>query len=468
MLRLLIKKELLNQIQSPRFTISFLLVFLLIVFSGWSFMEDYRLRRQDFHTDVAENDAFLMKAASSLSQVAFLKQNLYRPPSLLEYFAAGNNQYLPNSFQSDVFKIDFPNLKSRHNPLQKKPLSFDFSFLVTYVFTFLALILTYDAVCREKNEGTLSLQMSNPLPRAHFIISKFVVNFLLLGSGLIGGLLLNLVLFSLWGESPFSEGNTGRIMLFCLLSLLLIAVFLSLGLLVSTLVSRSETSMVILLLLWTLVVVVIPSLGRVVADLTARVPTKGEIEIRYRQAHEEVWNNVPSDIPPELNPRRWTGDPWAPNVPNRSKMINSITERQAKIFDDYIQQLRLQVRRAQRIIMASPTMFYRMASEEVVGTGLSQFEHFYQSLKHYEESLRDFILRKDASDTKSPHLLNAWHRNTISRLPVDFNTIPRFQLAPLSLKARLPTIVRSCGVLLFLTVLLFLVTYVAFIRYDVR
>ncbi|NVM27176.1 MAG: DUF3526 domain-containing protein [Desulfobacterales bacterium] len=149
-------------------------------------------------------------------------------------------------------------------------------------------------------------------------------------------------------------------------------------------------------------------------------------------------------------------------------MINTITERQAKIFDDYIQQLRLQVRRAQRIIMASPTMFYRAASEEVMGTGLSQFEHFYQSLKRYGDSLREFIFKKDVSDTRSPHLLNAWHRNTISQLPVEFNAIPRFHLSPLSLKARLPAVIRSCGVLLLLTVLLFLVTYVAFIRYDVR
>lgn len=226
--------------------------------------------------------------------------------------------------------------------------------------------------------------------------------------------------------------------------------------------------MVILLLLWTLLVVVVPSLGRVVADLTARLPAKGEIELRYRQAHEEIWNNVPSDIQPELNPRRWTGDPWAPNVLNRSKMINTITARQAKIFDDYIQQLRLQVRRAQSIMMISPTMLYRVASEETMGTGLSQFEHFYQALKRYEESLREFILKKDASDTRSPHLLNAWHRNTISRLPVDFNTIPRFHLPPLSLKARLPRTIRSCGVLLLLTILLFSVTYVAFLRYDVR
>ena len=468
MFRLLIKKEFLNQIQSPRFAISFLLVFLLIVFSGWSFMEDYRLRRQDFNTDVAENNASLMRAASRLSQVAFLKQTLYRPPSLLEYFASGNNQYLPNSFQRDVFQIDFPTLKSRHSPLQKKPLGFGFSFLVTYVFTFLALILTYDAVCGEKNQGTLGLQMSHPLPRAHFIISKFVVNFLLLGSGLIGGLMLNMALFSLWGESPFSEGNIGRVILFCLLSLLLIAFFLSLGLLVSTIAPRSDTSMVTLLLLWTLLVVVIPSLGRVVADLTAQVPTKGEIQRRYQQAQNEIINNVPSDIPGELHPMRWTGDPWAPNVPNRSKLINSITDRQAKIFDDYIQQLRYQVRRAQGIMRVSPTVLYRVAGEDVMGTGLSQFEYFYQSVRRYGDSLREFILQKDATDTRSPHLLNAWHRNTISQIPVDFNTIPRFYLRPPPLRAGLPLIIRSSGVLLLLTVLLFSVTYVAFLRYDVR
>jgi len=226
--------------------------------------------------------------------------------------------------------------------------------------------------------------------------------------------------------------------------------------------------MVTLLLLWTLLVVVIPSLGRVVADLTARVPTKGEVERRYGQAQEEIWNNVPSNMPPELNPRQWTGDPWAPNVPNRSRMINSITERRAKIFDDYIQQLRLQVRRAQRTMMVSPTVLYRVAEEEVMGTGLSQFENFYQSVKRYGDSLREFIIRKDASDARSPHLLNAWHLNTISQLPVEFNAIPRFHLLPPALKSGLPLIIRSCGVLLLLTVLLFAVTYVAFLRYDVR
>ncbi len=80
---------------------------------------------------------------------------------------------------------------------------------------------------------------------------------------------------------------------------------------------------------------------------------------------------------------------------------------------------------------------------------------------------------KDLEDPRSLHLLfeaeheaAAW--KTISRKPVDFDGVPKFQERRMTLGESLKSSIWDVGLLVALNVVLFAAAHVSFSRYDVR
>ncbi len=109
-----------------------------------------------------------------------------------------------------------------------------------------ALILGHDAVVGERERNTLGLLLSLPVRRFEVILAKFVGRLLALG-GAIGLGLGAAVLFA-------SAENRAVLLQLILPTLLLGAAFLSIGVLLSTLVSRQLTSASLVVATWFLLV----------------------------------------------------------------------------------------------------------------------------------------------------------------------------------------------------------------------
>src|SRR5690606_30202447 len=105
-----------------------------------------------------------------------------------------------------------------------------------------ALILGHDAVVGERERNTLGLLLSLPVRRFEVILAKFVGRLLALG-GAIGLGLGAAVLFA-------SAENRAVLLQLILPTLLLGAAFLSIGVLLSTLVSRQLTSASLVVATW--------------------------------------------------------------------------------------------------------------------------------------------------------------------------------------------------------------------------
>jgi len=70
---------------------------------------------------------------------------------------------------------------------------------------------------------------------------------------------------------------------FLLSSAIYLAVFFSLGLLISCLTHRSSTSLVISLFVWTILVFLIPNLGNILARQLVQIPTVQQLELKREQ-----------------------------------------------------------------------------------------------------------------------------------------------------------------------------------------
>jgi len=128
---------------------------------------------------------------------------------------------------------------------------------------------------------------------------------------------------------------------------------------------------------------------------------------------------------------------------------------------------------ARNFTCISQTVVYQRACEAAAGTGINRSANIYQQIKSYQRQLGQFVHSKDAEDPDSLHLLFDEEDTTerwtaISKRPVDFDTVPKFQERDLALGESLQLAIWDIGLLALYNLMFFVAAFVSFLRYDVR
>jgi len=300
----------------------------------------------------------------------------------------------------------------------------DWTFIISLILSFFALLLVYDAVCGEKRAGTLRLLQSNTISRPSVILGKYLGAMAILSIPLFISVLLSLVILILHGQITFNFVQIAQVFIFLLAVLFYLSIFVLIGLFISSKTSNPVTSIIYSLLIWVVVVILIPHSGGIIAAKVFPIPTWQEVdrEIRHRRseigdAHRARYSQV----------FRWNGNPWAEWVPYRSRAVNEMAEARNSMMNEYIHKMIGQIEKARLVTQISPTAVFANLSEKISGTGISHFKKFYEQVHNYRQNLKQYIVAADQEDPDSPHLLNEWHKVTISQKPVDASSIPRFE-----------------------------------------
>lgn len=141
------------------------------------------------------------------------------------------------------------------------------SSLTVFLLPLMGLMLSYDTVVGESERGTLLLLLSYPLKRWQFLAGKFIGQFLiitiavLVGYGLSGGLIVA-------GLESVSEGEILAYVTMMASSVLLGAVFIAIGYVISVAVAQRSTAAGLALSVWLGFVLIydILLLGLIVGD----------------------------------------------------------------------------------------------------------------------------------------------------------------------------------------------------------
>jgi Cu-processing system permease protein len=138
--------------------------------------------------------------------------------------------------------------------------------LSVYLVPLIALLLTYDAVAGEIERGTLALVLATPIGRAELLVGKFLGAFgvlaiaIIVGYGLAGGAVV-----AINGLTPAGLLNWARLMS---TAILLGAVFLALGIALSSASLRAGTAAALAIGTWLVLVVLydLALLGAIIID----------------------------------------------------------------------------------------------------------------------------------------------------------------------------------------------------------
>lgn len=471
MITLLILNEVKNSLLSLRFVIG--LLFVLIVCTGGSLIfcrkylnekEKDSLNNQRIESEL-ESDAH--EGLESLYDGSFL---CVKQQDLSSFFASGNEARMPKTMVVDPMAPQgaltsggmIVSTGGRNYKIENYT-DFDCTFIVGVVLSFLAVILGFDAVSRDRENGTLKQQLSNAVPRVSILFGKFAAIMVLLSITILIGSLLSIVFFqAILGRTVLTAFPAASILI-AVLSFLYLAMFVWLSLWISASSARSTTSLALLLLAWMLLVVLSPYVGGMLAQQYSPVPSQ-------EQANQNFQMAINAEPYPPPNIDFFYGRGKEEDWPIVDQFFRRQDDRFEQLVNQRFNELTAQSLKGEQFNSISPYGAFRQAVERIANTGLAYHVKFFQAARRYRFEMLQFVREQDRLDPQSGHHIASLRQiRSMSNKPVDPAIVPRFIAPPRAvafddLIATLPAV----GYILILNVVFFFAALVMFQRMDVR
>lgn len=128
------------------------------------------------------------------------------------------------------------------------------SSLSIFFIPLIALLLAYDSVVGEAERGTLILLLTYPVSRTEVVLGKFIAHLFLLTIAIVIGYGIAGLTISFAGEYGFADQEWESFLRLLLSSVLLGAVFLSIGYMISVAVKERTTAAAVAIGIWLLFV----------------------------------------------------------------------------------------------------------------------------------------------------------------------------------------------------------------------
>lgn len=474
MVRQIIRKEILENLLSLRFVLSLILVIPLFAAGGFMYLGKYKQQSQDYWKETNKNLSSLEERSNQLYKLVFYKQTVRRKPKPLSFCAEGFEKFLPNYFKFNVFMMHYPDVKDRSNFMLLRFADIDWVFTFSLVLSFVALLLTYNSICGEKEMGTLRLILAGSLPRYEVLLGKYFGAMFTLIIPLLLGLLVNLIIITSSNVVVIHAMEWLKIIIIVLLSILYLSIFVLLGILVSSRISSSANSMLVSLLLWVGLIILIPSSGRLVSYAFLKVPTQVELRTRTKEVVDGIIANAFAGKYGE-NALVYNPDLKSPDVnpPARARFQKALSDTMNQVREKHINMMVAQALIGRRFTCISPSVIYQRASEAICGTGIGRWANLYQQIGIYRGLFEGYVRSKDQDDPNSLHLffgiegeVSAW--GAISKKSSNFVDVPKFQERDMKLGQSFRNAMLDIGVLMLFNLVFFSASFVSFLLYDVR
>lgn len=502
------QKEFLLNLLSARFIIGFLLCLFLIPFTITVNIDDYDNRMRVYRVDRA-NSEDNFKNVRVYSQ---LRPEIVKSPEPLSIFCRGISGNVGNRVKIWLGeKPLFATGKAaiRDNPLLNSFFSIDFVGIIAIVMSLLAIIFTYDTCTREKEDGTLKLQLSNSLSRYKILFGKVLGVYLTLLPIVLFCYILSSILILRSPIISFRAGDWGRIILLFFASLLYFTVFIFIGLLISARLKSSITSIIVCLFFWVFFVFIVPNLAVYMAESLKKVQSYDNLQYVLQDLDKEYRKKC-SEYSNAMEQPNWQSYWNYFGGPDGSLLIGGTSkaqmERHRKLHEyteplridyankkwviqkAYLDSLESQRSFAETISLVSPSEVFRLVCASLCCTGADGHYRFMDRTQHYRNEFIDFYRAKKifssliyftpvpAEKFLTAEEITRIHENKVSppgsnveEYPyLDLSDVPVFQWQHPNVLIDLKDAIGKLAALIIASIVLFYLSFVSFSKYDVR
>ena len=477
MLKSLITREILDHMLSLRFVVGLILCSVVTVTCVVILTHDYQQELKDYNQRIAMQDDFLNNYAHT-NRLGGMMIAQKQPGTFHPLIAGVQEDADLGSFDDNPLPVLFPPL--------------DLVFIVTIILSLMAILFSYDAVCGEREKGTLKLMLSNKISKAYILLAKWIggtvgllIPFLI--SLLLGIIYITLNPTILWGSAVWIT-----LFLLFLASMTFISVFYLLGLLISTYSRISSISILTNLFIWVLLILAIPNLSPYISAQFFKIPSVNRIEKEVARITGIDRDNLGRRLSAEVRERyqQEFGLIFSElQQMNQQAIQNRLRRDEAfkAMYNGYDQESRNAWREANRIqgekanalrrelnmkagkqtwvakhiACLSPYANYVYLATDLTGTGLRGMSYFRRSVGEFSRTFRPYLERKEQEAREADP---TYHSNAF----IDLRDRPRFSFQEEAVSGKLTAVLPYWGGLLFFNVLFFTIAFVGFLKYDVR
>jgi len=465
MLRTILKREILHNLYSLRFLVSLALVVAIFVVGSVSFVKSHEagLRKyQEVQTQFTEE--MRAEAKSSATQLAVSRRTYTLRPRDNAFIYDGKEKYLPNAVVFSAWNVfSFLNKSGSTNPFLNAFEELNWSFIVALILSFVALFFTFDAISGEKESKTLALALSNSISRGTLLFGKYLSAILTFLAIVVPGIILSVLIVLLSGRVSLGPTFILETLGFLVVAVLIAAVLAAFGLLCSVVARNSNISLLLALSFWILFAVVIPNSSRFIAKTFFPIEKTEAIQKKVEAAFDDLNKSAP--------PGSWmmhTGNPFLPQHELRANLQRKRLDAEKGIRAAYYQSLFRQFEKTRFLTAISPVCLFQYLTEAVIGGGYPRFRKVWDDFHVYQGQFLAFFKNLDAQDPKSPHWYNPSENVSTTQKPVAFETVPQFAEKPMTFAERLLPALVFLVINVVYACLIFFLSFVLFVRYDVR
>ncbi len=440
MLGLILWRELLDHLQSLRFAVGFVLIVGCFVASAVSWNVRHARDGATQQKVVEQAETVLIFAARRDGTTSLGSPDLRRPLSPLGFIAGGHDRGMPNHAQVHQQGIDLEQ-KGDRNPLLLRR-DIDWAFIIGFLGTLLALLLTHDSIAGEKEGGTLRQTLANPVPRDLLLVGKYAAALLSVSIPVLVGSTLAMLLMGLAGAIELSAGVWGTVLASLAAGVLCLSAAVWLGLFISCRTGNAALALMAGLVVWFVLAVFIPGSGSLAGRHLAPAPSHSDLE----RDLQRIWRE------------------------HRGEESDAMV---ARTREDHWQRNLRQLEVAQTVTGLSPVTAYRYFDEAISSTGIAHYRDYLAQVETYRRHFHEYAAGLSFDDSYMYHIPES-AEEVAARDAADAaaraakEKAPRFRFLSPTLAERFAGAAASVVILLLYNLLFFLGAFYSFRRYDVR
>lgn len=476
MFRTLVEKELRRYLLDARF------LFVLALSVGLAALSMY-VGRQHFVQQLRDYDAAEASRRKEVQQkvesddlnaLSKLGYSWNREPEVLSPLVTGLSNVLGREVTIRYVILSF------YKPLQLFESSYfesnpapalfgvlDLSFIVKVVLSLAVLLFAYDTVCGEKEDGTLRLMATYPVPAGMLALSKLVSAALLGAIPALLAFLLSAVAYLVAPEVALEGRDWVFVASITTVSVLYLVVFAAFGVWGSALARDRSTALLMLLGLWVVWLFVVPNaalrVGRALAPVTSLYELQAEnIRLRAdlsarmdRELDQSLVGTFDGWGDLSTNGKRsvlWSERGHPAVIAARFRWLSRYEEETGPLLSRRDNTMLSQQRWVQALSSLSPVGAYSFAAMDFAGTGLRDQLAVQNAVGTYRRDYLSFLQAKERQ---------MWEPDLSDFTP--FGGPPERSVRETLARNLLPALN-----LVLLAVLGFAGAFFAIVRYDVR
>jgi ABC-2 type transport system permease protein len=267
---------------------------------------------------------------------------------------------------------------------------FDLAFVLIYLYPLLVLAFSYNLLSAEKEQGTLSLALSQPVSLAPLAIGKLTIRFALFLVTLAG---LAGLAAAIAGVDLTAGGVLVRALLWLAAVVAYGLVWFGLAVLMASFGRPSSTNAMVLAALWLAFVVLVPSLLNMGATTWYPVPSRVEMVQAVREASDEANQQGAALLSRYYQDHPELAVGGAEQAMNDFNIIRvavdaDVEHRVRPVVDRYEGQLAGQRRIVAAFRLLSPAILMQDALNDLSGTGVARHQLFLQQVGQFHERWR--------------------------------------------------------------------------------